>query len=385
MAGPGGLQGCCNRVTRMRQSGPMRAAVCRAFGTDLCVEDLHLCAPGPGEVEVEVAACAICHSDIHYMDGAWGGELPAVYGHEAAGVVVSVGDGVEAPAVGDHVVVTLVRSCGDCFCCRRGLTVLCQATFALDARSPLRDVGGVPVHQGLRTAAFAERVVVHGSQVVVVPPALPLEVASLLACGVITGVGAVVNSSTITAGSEVVVIGTGGVGLNAVQAAALAGSDAVVAVDVSPTKLDAAARFGATHRLDPTVGDAVAEVGEITGGRGASHVLVTVGSKAAIESGFDYLRPGGELVVVGMPATGVVAGFDPCELASKGQRIVGSKMGSTEIARDIPRLVSQYEAGELLLDPLISDRYPLDGINEAVASARAGDAIRNIVVFGDAP
>ena len=362
----------------------MKAAVCRQFGTDLRIEEVDLAPPGPGELEVTLAACAICHSDIHYAEGAWGGQLPAVYGHEAAGRVSAVGPGVEL-AVGDHVVVTLIRSCGECDYCASGATVFCETPFELDAHGPLQAADGEAVHQAMRTGAFAERVVVHASQVVRVPADLPLDVASLLACGVITGVGAVTNSSSVAEGSQVVVVGTGGVGLNAVQGAALVGADPIIAVDLSAAKLEAALRFGATHTVDAAEADAAARVRDITGGRGATHVLVTVGSKPAIESAFDYLRPGGELIIVGMPASGVVAEFDPNEVASRGLRIVGSKMGAAQVGRDIPQLVERYRAGDLMLDELISGRYRLERINEAIASVRAGEAIRNVIVFGSEP
>ena len=167
----------------------MRAAVCRAFGEPLVVEDVVLDPPGPGELLVDVAACAICHSDIIYAEGGWGGVLPAVYGHEAAGVVAEVGAGVRGFEAGDHVVVTLIRSCGSCPACAQGTPVTCETRFALDARSPLRRRDGQPLVQGLRTAAFAERVVVDASQAVTIPRRLPLDSASLLACGVITGAG----------------------------------------------------------------------------------------------------------------------------------------------------------------------------------------------------
>src|SRR5262245_21494958 len=210
----------------------MRAAVCRAFGEPLVVEDVVLDPPGSGELEVEVAACAICHSDIIYAEGGWGGALPAVYGHEAAGVVTQVGAGVGGFEAGDHAVVTLIRSCGSCPACSQGTPVTCERRFALDSRSPLRRRDGQTLVQGLRTAAFAERVVVDASQAVVIPDSLPLDSASLLACGVITGVGAVTNTAAMRPGASAVVIGAGGVGLNTVQGAAIAGARIVVALDV---------------------------------------------------------------------------------------------------------------------------------------------------------
>ncbi|MBX6321150.1 MAG: alcohol dehydrogenase catalytic domain-containing protein, partial [Rhodospirillaceae bacterium] len=224
----------------------MKAAVCRAFNAPLAIEEVEIARPGPGEIRVKVAACAICHSDIHYIEGAWGGDLPAVYGHEAAGVVESCGPGVTGFAPGDHVVVTLIRSCGRCHQCVRGQPVQCEATFPLDEKGPLSAPDGTPIVQGLRTGAFAEYVVVDASQAVAIPRDVPLDSASLIACGVITGVGAVVNTAAVPAGSSVVVVGAGGVGLNSVQAAALSGAALVIAVDLSDDKLHAAKAFGAT-------------------------------------------------------------------------------------------------------------------------------------------
>src|SRR5438128_701061 len=221
-------------ISRVGLAPGMKAAVCHGFGEPLRVEEVELRRPGLGEVSVRLAACAVCHSDIAFMQGAWGGELPAVYGHEAAGVVEEVGEGVRAVAPGDHVVVTLVRSCGRCPQCLRGQPALCEQLweFPLSKSSPLTGIDGLPIHQGIRTAAFAERVTVDASQVVSVPPDVSLEAASLLACGVVTGVGAVVNTARVEVGSTVLVFGTGGVGLNVVQGAVLAGAQLIVAVDL---------------------------------------------------------------------------------------------------------------------------------------------------------
>ncbi|MEX2202133.1 MAG: Zn-dependent alcohol dehydrogenase [Dongiaceae bacterium] len=359
----------------------MKAAICIGFGQDLVIEDIALAPPGPGELRVKLGACAICHSDIFYIQGAWGGDLPAVYGHEAAGTVIECGAGVRHVAPGDRVVVTLIRSCGHCHYCTQGSTVLCESEFALDRRGPLARADGTPLHQGLRTGAFAEEVVVDASQVVTVPDDLPFDVASLLACGVITGVGAVVNDAAVPPGSSVVVIGTGGVGLNAVQGAQLAGAAPIIAIDLAAPKRDAARRFGATHTIDPRGEDAVAVVRSLTGGRGADYVFVTVGAKPAFEQGFGLLAKGGTLVVVGMPATGVMAEFDPGSFAAFGQRMIGSKMGSARVDIDVPKLVALYGEGRIKLDELITGRYPLEGINAAIAGVTRGEALRNVILF----
>ncbi len=359
----------------------MRAAVCRAFGEPLAIEDVALDAPGPGEISVDMAACAICHSDILYADGAWGGTLPAVYGHEAAGVVRGVGPGVAGLSPGDHVVVTLIRSCGHCASCARGALVTCDTRFPLDAKSPLHAAGGESLTQGLRTAAFAESVVVQASQAVAIPKDIAFEAASLLACGVITGFGAVANTAAVRPGANVVVIGTGGVGLNTVQGAAIAGARAVIALDVVDAKLSAARQFGATHAINARDPDAAREVRRLTENRGADYVFVTVGAKAAFEQGLGMAARSGAIVLVGMPASGIKIEIDPGDVAGDNKRILGSKMGNSRIQTDIPMLVGLYRDGRLKLDELISGRFPLARINEAIASSRGGEALRNVIVF----
>ncbi len=358
----------------------MQAAVCRAFAEPLVIEEVALDPPGPGEVAVDLAACAICHSDIIFADGGWGGQLPAVYGHEAAGVVRQVGQGVENIRPGDHVVVTLIRSCGHCGSCAQGAPVTCETAFARDLQSPLHRPNGETLSQGLRTAAFAEAVVVDASQVVVIPPSVPLDAASLLACGVITGFGAVVNTAGLRPGTTAAVIGAGGVGLNAVQGAAISGARMVVALDLVESKLEAARRLGATHTVNAGAPDAVEQVRRLTG-RGADYVFVTVGAKAAIPQALAMAARSGTIVLVGMPASGVTVAVDPGDIAHNNLRILGSKMGGAHIQADIPKLVMLYQEGRLKLDELISGRYPLAKINEAIASARSGEAVRNVIVF----
>ena len=361
----------------------VKAAVCRDFGVPLTIEDIAVADPGPGEVRVAVKACAICHSDIMLVDGAWGGSLPAVYGHEAAGIVESVGPGVDRVCVGDRVVVSLIRSCGRCEPCSRGIHTSCRGSFPLDERSPLTDGSGAPLTQGLHTGTFAELAVVDASQVVALPEEIPFASACLLGCGVITGFGAVVNTAAVEPGSHVVVVGCGGVGINSLQGAALAGARTVIAVDLDPTKREGSFEFGATHSVDGGAPDAVEQVMAATGGRGADYVFVTVGARAAIEQAPSFLAPGGAAVIVGMTPTGVNSEIDTTTLADASQRILGSKMGSGRLALDIPVLVDLYEQGRLKLDELVSETYPLERINEAIESVRAGAARRNVLLLED--
>jgi S-(hydroxymethyl)glutathione dehydrogenase / alcohol dehydrogenase len=358
-----------------------KAAVCRAFGAPLKVETVELAEPGAGEVLIKTAACAICHSDIFFIDGAWGGDLPAVYGHEAAGVVEAVGAGVTRLKVGDHVVATLIRNCGFCPACAEGAPVFCEEVFPLDRLTPLHDGDGKPLVHGLRTAAFAERMVVDQSQAVAVPKDVPLDSAALIACGVLTGMGAVINTAGVRAGSSVVVIGCGGVGLNSIQGARLAGASPIIAVDVEPGKLAAARDFGATETINARSENVAERVTTLTGGRKTDWVFVTVGVKGAAEQGASLMKRNGATVLVGMPPSGVLATIDPGYLAADGQRILGSKMGSARPVIDVPMIVKLYREGRLKLDQLISGRYRLESINEAIASSRSGAALRNVIVF----
>lgn len=360
----------------------MRAAVCRAFGEPLVIEDVAIEAPqGPGEILVDVHACAICHSDITFIEGGWGGDLPALYGHEVAGVVAAVGDGTSGIAPGDHVVVTLLRTCGNCFYCAKGERVLCETVLPISERVLLRDADGTPITQAMAVGGFADQVLVHQSQVAVIPADVDLAVAALLGCGVITGVGATINTTHIEAGESAVVIGTGGVGLNCLQGAALSGANPLIAIDVNDAKLEASRAFGATHVINSTTQDAAAEVRAITDGRMAEHVFVSVGIGPAIEQGMGLMGPGGETVIVGMPPTGVETTFDPTGLAYYAQRVVGCRMGSTQVPVDIPQLVGLYRAGRLKLEELVSGRYPLEDINEAIDAVNRGEALRNVVVM----
>jgi Zn-dependent alcohol dehydrogenase len=306
-----------------------------------------------------------------------------VYGHEAAGIVEEVGDGVTVEP-GRSVVVTLIRACGECRRCRRGELVACESTFALDARSPLTSLSGQPITQGHKCGAFAEQVVVHESQVVAIDESIPAAPASLLACGVITGIGAVLNTAAVEPGSSVAVIGCGGVGLNVVQGARIAGAGVIVAVDPQPTKLELARRLGATHIADPTGDDAAAVIAEATGGFKADYVFVATGARAALDSALALVDAMGALVVVGMPPDGVTGTYDPGWLAGLNQRILGSKMGTSVIARDVPALLERYRAGEVELDGLISRTFTLEQVNEAIDEVRSGSALRNVIVFDPA-
>lgn len=357
----------------------VNAAVCHTFGDPLVIEEVELAAPQAGEVEVTLSAVAICHSDISYADGIWGGDLPAVFGHEAAGEVTTVGDGVFGVSPGDRVVVTLIRACGSCAPCTSGQPTQC-GTPSGGMNGPLQTADGGKLNQAMACGAFAEKVVVHHSQIVRVPDSIPSEAAALLACGVITGVGAVVNAANLRAGQDAVVIGAGGVGLNSIQGARIAGARRIVAVDMTEDKLAAAMEFGATDTVLATEGKPW-RAAKAALGRGADAVFVTVGAIPAYNDAPRYLAAGGKVVMVGMPPVGAEAAYEPVNFAAVGQSMIGSKMGDVVIQRDIPWMIDLYEQNRLKLNELISKRWRFDQINEAIADTKTGSARRNVIVF----
>ena len=358
----------------------MKAAVCRAFGEPLSIEDINLAPPQADQIEVQIKACAVCHSDIFYADGEWGGALPAVYGHEAAGIVKTVGANVTEFAVGDHLCVTLIRSCGMCPTCAGGAPSECDQPWDKSV-TPLSDKDGSPIVKAMNSGAFAERAVVHPSQCARLPKDMAFDVASLVSCGVITGVGAVVNTAHVRPGAKVAVIGTGGVGLNAIQGAKICGASTIIGMDLSEDKLEAAKEFGATHGVLASDENASEQVKALTDGRGVDYAFVTVGAPVAFQDAPALLTKGGAMVIVGMPPADAVVGYKPLALADASQRFLGSSMGQTVVKRDIPWLLELYAQGRLQLDELITERYSLDQINEAFAHTKSGKARRNVIVF----
>ena len=358
----------------------IQAAVCREFGAPLSVETLRLSPPRARQVRVKLSACAICHSDIIYMDGGWGGTPPVVFGHEAAGVVVEAGaEAGESLQPGARVIATLLRSCGGCAFCEDGFPSQCEGEF--DDSPRLHDASGAPVAVGLKTAAFAEQIVADVSQVALVPDSLPFEQASLLACGVLTGWGAVANTAQVASGESVAVVGCGGVGLNCLQAAAAAGAFPIVACDISDSKLALARAFGATDAVSFAAEDAARRARTIAGGRGFDYVFMAAGSARAAEQAALLVAKTGALVLAGMPPDGDLVKLNATTIANNHQRVLGSKMGGAKLRTDMPRLLRMHDAGKLKLAELIGGRYPLRDINAAVADARKGGAARNVILF----
>ena len=359
----------------------MKAAVCYEAGKPLVVEEVDLLPTPPGEVRVKIAAVAICHSDIHGIRGDFPMDYPGLAGHEAAGHIVEVGEGVTSVKVGDTVVVTGESTgCGCCVNCMKGLT-----NFCMNRQLPKQDVftkKGEQVTRAIGTLGqFAEYTQVMEDQVVKIDDDMPLDLACLLSCAVITGFGVVVNRAKVKAFDSVAVIGIGGVGLNAIQGAAFSGGFPIVAVDILDNKLEAARDFGATDTVNASKIENPAEaVKDLTGGIGVDFVFMTVGNAAAVRQGFDMLAHRGTLVIVGI-APSDMSNFHPTDFIHNESVITGAKMGSSRIGVDIPRYVALYKAGKLKLDELITNRYPLEQINEAIEEVERGEALRNVIIF----
>jgi S-(hydroxymethyl)glutathione dehydrogenase / alcohol dehydrogenase len=364
------------------KGGNMKAAVCYEIGKPLVVEEINMDPPRKGEVKVRLAATAICHSDIRQIREGRSGAVPFVSGHESAGYVEEVGEGVVSVVPGDTAVVSHMSACGKCFYCITGRPHLCNAEWPLSKDSRLSNTRGQRMVPAIGTSGFAEYVIVDQSQVVKIPGDMPLDRAALLSCGVITGFGAVVNRAKVGPNSSVVVIGVGGVGLNSIQGAAFVGAYPIIAVDVVDSKLEAARAFGATHTINSKKEDAVEVVKRMTNSFGADYIFVAVGSNSAVVQAFWMSGPRGTTVIIGLPSASEATLSLPIRAFIKDERVItGGYMGSTNIAVDIPRLVGLYQRGRLKLDELITRRYPLERINEAIEVAEKGEALRNVIMF----
>jgi Zn-dependent alcohol dehydrogenase len=366
-----------------------RAAVLTALDGPLVVrDDVEVDDPLAGEVRIRVAACGVCRSDLSMQDGTLPVPLPAVLGHEASAVIDAVGDGVTDLEPGDHVVVSWVPQCGDCFFCRRGQPQLCQTSDVvlvagglLDGTPRLR-LDGAPLFQMSGVGSFSDVTVIPASSAVRIPDDVPLDLAALLGCAVLTGVGAALNTATIRPGDAVVVVGCGGVGLNVIQGARIAGAEVIVAVDVNPAKLALAEAMGATVTVDATRLEPVNAVRDLTGQRGADVAFEALGQGRTIDQVLDMTRRGGQAVLVGIPRMDVVLSVPAMLGIVLAERTIkGCWYGSSDIRRDIPRLVSLYREGQLRLDELVSRRIDLSDVNAALAALRSGDVARSVIVY----
>ncbi len=370
-----------------RSTTPMQAAVFTGPDSGVVVREVLLAPPGPGEVEVTVAAAGVCHSDLHVVRGEWPVPTPTVLGHEGAGVVSGVGYGVDGLSLGHHVVLSWVANCGECRYCRAGRPVQC-AKYAeviatggvlFDGSSRL-SIDGEQAFHYLGVSSFAERVVVPASGAIKVRDDAPLDLISLVGCAVATGVGAVSNTAQVPAGSTVAVIGCGGVGLSCVQGARLAGASRVVAVDVVSSKLDLAAKLGATDVVDSSqTDDLVTALAELVP-EGLDFVFDAIGKISTTEQAIAALGLGGAAIIVGLPPTGQAARFDPLKLAEADQRILGSNYGSVVPHTDIPRLVDLVMDGALDLESMVSARRPLSEAAEALDDLATGHALRQLLI-----
>ena len=363
----------------------MRAAVLREPGKPLTVETVLLEPPRRGEVLVRVAAAGVCHSDVRLADGELGdGRWPIVLGHEGAGVIESVGEDVAGVTPGDHVAFCFVPSCGGCGACRAGHPTLCAPAGAsavagtlLDGTSRLRLSDGTRLQHGLLVACFAQYAVLPAAGVVPIPPEIPLWKAALFGCGVVTGIGAV-NSAGVRIGESVCVIGCGGVGLQVIAGARLAGAATIIAVDREPSKLSLALRRGATHALQAGVGVAD-EIVALTGG-GVDHAFEVVGAAATIRQAWDALRPGGTAVVVGLAPKGVEVSLPAIEFLSE-KTIRGSYYGSVDMHVLLPGLLALMARGELDVEDVVSDLIELDDIETAFERLRRGEGARSVAII----
>jgi S-(hydroxymethyl)glutathione dehydrogenase/alcohol dehydrogenase len=360
------------------------AAILWEQGAPLTVEPAELDAPGPGEVLVEVKAAGVCHSDLHPARGDWPTRTPLVLGHEGAGIVRDVGAGVTRVAAGDHVVLCWAPACGVCPCCRQGQAVLCDRLEKTTYRNKLpsgasrlraRDQTLAPF---LGTACFADHTVVAEEAAVRVPRDVPFEALATLGCAVVTGVGAVTTAANVTPGTRVAVIGAGGVGLNVIQGAVLAGGGPIIAIDRRPAPLALARRFGATDTIESSPGNAAA-VRDLTGGRGADVVFDTVGTPDTIADALACARKGGSVVLTGLARMDSHASLATFPFVMQEKRLIGSVYGSGDPTQDIVRLVGWYQEGRLKLRELVSRTYVLGAINDALSALASSEGARGII------
>lgn len=359
----------------------MKAAVFREVNQPMDIEEIDIGEPGPRELLVRTKAAGVCHSDLHFYNGTYPGQMPIVLGHESAGVVEEVGRDVSYVKPGDHVITCLSVFCGHCEHCLTGHMSLCQSPEVRRGRddAPRLSQNSEVVHQFANLGSFAEMMLVHEHAVAKIRDDMPMDRAALIGCGVTTGVGAVIHTAAVEPGSTVAVIGCGGVGLSCINGAALAGAGRVIAVDQVASKLELARKFGATDSVNASDGDPVAQVRELTDG-GVHFAFEAIGLKVTAEQAFRMLRRGGTATVIGMiPPGEMVTLHGPDFLQEK--TIQGSMMGSNRFRLDMPRFVDFYLQGKLHLDDMISSRIALDDINDAMAQLETGEVARNVIVF----
>ena len=359
----------------------MKAAVLREVNQPLVIEDVATGDPGPREVLLRTAAAGVCHSDLHFQNGSYPYPLPAVLGHESAGVVEAVGSDVHYVKPGDHVITCLSAFCGHCEYCLTGRMVLCnEPELARDIDEPPRlSSGGESINQFLHLSSFAEEMLIHEHALTKIRDDMPLDRAALIGCAVTTGVGAVIHTAGIEPGSTVAVIGCGGVGLSCINGADIAGAGRIIAIDTVASKLELARQFGATDVVNAADEDPVGAVRELTGG-GVHYSFEAIGLKATTEQAFKMIKNGGTATVIGMIPVGTMVDIHGPEFLRE-KKLQGSSMGSNRFRVDMPRFVDFYLAGKLRLDDMISDRIRLEDVNDALSALETGEVARNVIVF----
>jgi S-(hydroxymethyl)mycothiol dehydrogenase len=360
-------------------SQQVRGVVSRGKGEPVTMEDIVVPDPGPGEALVAVAACGVCHTDLHYREGAINDDFPFLLGHEAAGTVEAVGEGVTGIEPGDYVILNWRAVCGDCRACRRGEPWYCFATH--NARQPMTLADGTPLSPALGIGAFVEKTLVAAGQCTKVDRAAPAQVAGLLGCGVMAGLGAAMNTGRVRRGDSVAVFGCGGVGDAAIAGAKIAGATTIVAVDVDERKLEWAREFGATHTVNGRTEDAVEAIRAATGGHGADVVIEAVGRPETFTQGFYARDLAGTLVLVGVPEPHMKLELPLIDIFSRGGAVKSSWYGDCLPSRDFPMLIDLYRQGRLDLDRFVSETIAVDQVEEAFGRMRRGEVLRSVVVF----
>lgn len=366
----------------------MKAAVFVGAEQPLEIRDLQIpSTPGPNEVLVKLAASGVCHSDLHALDGDWDTPAPLVLGHEGAGVVIAVGSEVTELELEDHVILSWTPSCQKCEFCVSGRPVLCQLAnetayqhVFFDGKPRLTD-GDEDVKSFLAVGSFGEYAMVPASAAIKIRKDAPLAQAALVGCAVTTGIGAVVNTARVEPGSTVLVVGCGGVGLNVVQGARLAGAKQIIVADVSDEKLELGRSFGATHVINSREVDLLETVRSLTDGRGVDYAFEAIGLPFTIEACYEAVRRGGTAVVVGQVADGVKISIDPFVMSDQEKRLIGSNYGSSRQSIDFPRIIDLYMEGKVDLDSMVTDRITLDQVNEAFGEMRQGRGIRSVIEY----
>jgi S-(hydroxymethyl)glutathione dehydrogenase/alcohol dehydrogenase len=358
----------------------MKALVVNTLGGGFDVEDVHIAAPVGREVLVDVRASGLCHTDLLFATHDFV-PLPAVLGHEVSGVVAAVGPDVGQVRVGDHVVGSLAQACGACARCLAGRSFQCrhpESTLRRATDAPRLSRNGAALFQGFGLGGFAERALIHENQLAVVPKELPFAQAALLGCGIVTGAGSVLNTANVSAGDSVVIFGAGGVGLNAVSGARIAGASKIVVIDIQPKRLEEARRFGATDVVDSAHTNPVEAVRGLLPA-GADHVFDFVGLKAVAEQGLEMLGVGGGLYLVGVARPDVAIGINIVSAIGGQKRVQGVNLGSTNAKRDIPMYADLYLQGRMNLDDLVSRTISLRDVNDGYESLKSGSLNRVVV------